>query len=64
MKKLTLTFFALCLTALPFAQTNNNEHPIHPTEPELLEVNGGTFRMGCRDYEGFPWEYPVHKVKV
>jgi len=47
-----------------FGQTNNNEQLVHPAEPELIEVRGGTFRMGCRDYDGFPWEYPVHKVTV
>jgi formylglycine-generating enzyme required for sulfatase activity len=52
------------LTVLTFGQTNNVEIPVHPVEPELVEVKGRTFRMGCRDYDGFPWEYPVHKVTV
>ena len=55
---------SLCLTVLTFGQVNNDEKPVHPVEPELVEVKGGTFRMGCRDYDGFPWEYPVHKVTV
>ena len=59
MKRIILTLLSLCFTVLTFAQTNN-----HPTEPEMVEVKGGRFRMGCRDYEGFPWEYPVHRVTV
>jgi formylglycine-generating enzyme required for sulfatase activity len=59
-----LTILSLCLTVLTFAQINNNAQPIHFAEPELVEVKGGTFRMGCRDYDGFAWEYPVHKVAV
>jgi formylglycine-generating enzyme required for sulfatase activity len=60
MKRIVLTFLSLCFTVLTFTQPNN----LHPAEPELIEVTGGTFRMGCRDYEGFPWEYPVHKVTI
>jgi formylglycine-generating enzyme required for sulfatase activity len=64
MKRIILTLLSFCLIALTFAQTNNYETLAHPAEPEMIEVKGGTFRMGCRDYEGFPWEYPVHRVTV
>ena len=36
---------------------------LNPIEPEMVEVKGGTFNMGCHD-DGFDWEFPVHKVKV
>ena len=64
MKKIVLTFLGLCSAILTFGQMNNNEKLIRLAEPELVEVKGGTFRMGCRDYDGFDWEYPVHKVTV
>jgi formylglycine-generating enzyme required for sulfatase activity/uncharacterized protein YcgL (UPF0745 family) len=36
---------------------------LNPIEPEMIEVKGSTFNMGCHD-DGFDWEFPVHKVKV
>jgi len=37
---------------------------IHPGEPEMVFVQGGTFTMGCTDLECFDWEKPKHQVTV
>jgi formylglycine-generating enzyme required for sulfatase activity len=40
-----------------------NSLPSQENDFEMVEVKGGTFKMGCHD-DGFDWEFPVHKVKV
>jgi formylglycine-generating enzyme required for sulfatase activity len=45
----------------------SEETPAHPTEPEMVFVEGGTFLMGCTGEQGndcFDDEKPVHQVTV
>ncbi len=36
-----------------------------PYEPEMVEIPGGSFRMGCvSDKDCVDWEHPVHEVRV
>ncbi len=36
-----------------------------PYEPEMMEIPGGSFRMGCvSGRECVDWEHPVHLVRV
>ena len=37
---------------------------LHPAEPEMVFVEGGTFMMGCSDEECFENELPQHRVTV
>jgi formylglycine-generating enzyme required for sulfatase activity len=70
MKRDFFTFLAIAvfLTAAISCKKDPETKPLHPAEPELITVQGGTFTMGWLEErdgpEGYDWEKPAHQVTV
>ena len=51
----------------PSLATKEEKIVLHPAEPEMVFVQGGTFMMGATPEQGddcYDWEKPVHEVTV
>jgi len=65
MLAISLSLTIYCNMVMPYG--NHSVQPLHPAEPEMIFVQGGTFRMGCTAEQGddcWDEEKPVHQVTV
>ena len=55
--------FRLVLPSLT-ATHRKDKNKLHPAEPEMILVKGGTFTMGCTEDKCDEWELPAHQVTL